>query len=146
MIVLFRDGILVTFLQSYLDHEDPVIIIWNEEALLQEYLRHFQKILKKCFLGTKCIVISLECSNFQPHTSVSTVTKGSSLSVFVSVLLLLIPDLRSVISYCYLEHLLKRSGTINRRQLRQCLIVYVLTWKFTEFTKFLCQKYAMRID
>ena len=57
--------------------------ISNEDSFLQD-LRVIQKqspqnyhqILKKCFLGTTCIVIYLACSNLQPHNSVLSATKG----------------------------------------------------------------------
>ena len=53
-------------------------------------LQNYPKILKKSFLGTKCIVICLACSNIQPHNGVLPVPCFLKKAFITSYLLYLI--------------------------------------------------------
>ena len=57
-----------TFLQDFL-------------VILKIQLQNYQKISKKCVLGTTCTVMSLAGSNFQSHSCVSAAAKGLTLSM-----------------------------------------------------------------
>ena len=45
-------------------------------VILKRMFQNHQTLLKKCFLGTTCIMLCLICPNVRPHHSMLPVAKG----------------------------------------------------------------------